>query len=199
MDTATCLTTLYVMIDDFDQAPWPTEPPRPGPSTSLSRSEVVTLALFGHWACFPSERAFYRSAQRHLRPAFPRLPTRAQFNRLQRQHRDAIVAFALHLAHGLLSPNDAYEALESAAVPTRAAKRRGTGWLAGQADIGWSNRLGWEEGFHLLVAATPGGLITGFGFAGASTKDQPLAETFFATRKAPHPRLPSVGASVCGV
>src|SRR5258707_816231 len=26
---------------------------------------------------------------------------------------------------------------------------RGTGWLAGQVDIGWSNRLGWYEGFHL--------------------------------------------------
>lgn len=96
-------------------------------------------------------------------------------------------------------PDAAYEALDSAAVPTRDAKRRGNGWLAGQADIGWSNRLGWYEGFHLLVAATPGGVITGFGFAPGSTKDQPLAETFFATRKRPDPRLPNAGASVCGV
>jgi hypothetical protein len=86
----------------------------------------------------------------------------------------------------------------SAAVPTRDAKRRGAGWLAGQADIGWSNRLGWYEGFHLLVAATPGGLITGFGFAPASTKDQLLAETFFAMRQQPDPRLPGVGQSICG-
>src|SRR5215472_14529858 len=191
MDTDTFLTTLYVMIDDFDQVSLPIEPPRPGPAASLSRSEVVTLALFGQWACFPSERAFYRYAQRHLRPAFPHLPARAQFNRLQRQHREAIVAFALHLAHGLLNPDDAYEALDSAAVPTRDAKRRGRGWLAGQADIGWSNRLGWYEGFHLLVAATSGGVITGFGFAAASTKDQPLAETFFATRQQSDPRLQS--------
>ncbi|HLV99084.1 MAG TPA: hypothetical protein VKT82_10455 [Ktedonobacterales bacterium] len=54
--------------------------------------------------------------------------------------------------------------------------------MAGQADIGWNNRLGWYEGFHLLMAATPGGVITGFGFAAASTKDQPLAETFFVAR-----------------
>jgi hypothetical protein len=199
MDTDTFLTTLYVLIDDFDQISVPTEPPRPGPASSLSRSEVVTLALFGQWACFPSERAFYRYALRHLRSAFPRLPDRAQFNRLQRQHHEAIVAFALHLTDTLLSPHDAYEALDSAAVPTRDAKRRGTGWLAGQADIGWSNRLGWYEGFHLLVAATPGGVITGFGFASASTKDQPLAETFFAMRTSAAPRLPSCGQSVCGV
>jgi len=199
MDTDTFLTTLYVMIDDFDQSHLPTEPPRPGPAASLSRSEVMTLALFGQWACFPSERAFYRYALRHLRPAFPQLPARPQFNRLQRQHRDAIVAFALQVARGLLQPDDAYEALDSAAVPTRDAKRRGRGWLAGQADIGWSNRLGWYEGFHLLVAATPGGVITGFGFASASTKDQPLAETFFAARYQPDPRLSSVGQSVCSV
>ena len=199
MNTDTFLTTLYVMIDDFDQTHLQTEPPRPGPPASLSRSEVVTLALFGQWACFTSERAFYRYALHHLHSAFPRLPARAQFNRLQRQHHRAIVAFGLHLAQGLLQPDDAYEALDSAAVPTRDAKRRGRGWLAGQADIGWSNRLGWYEGFHLLVAATPGGLITGFGFAAASTKDQPLADTFFAARKLPDPCLSSAGQSVCSL
>jgi hypothetical protein len=199
LDTDTFLTILYVMIDDFDQTQVPPERPRRGPAASLSRSEVVTLALFGQWACFPSERAFYRYALRHLRPAFPRLPARAQFNRLQRHHRQTIVAFGLQLAQGLLHPAEAYEVLDSAAVPTRDAKRRGSGWLAGQADIGWSNRLGWYEGFHLLVAATPGGIITGFGFAPASSKDQPLAETLFATRRHPDPCLPSVGTAVCGV
>jgi hypothetical protein len=199
MDTDTFLTTLYVMIDDFDQTLAPPEPPHRGPVASLSRSEVITLVLFGQWACFPSERAFYRYALRHLRPAFPRLPARTQFNRLQRQHREAIVAFGLHLAQRLIQPDDAYEALDSTAVPTRDAKRRGRGWLAGQATIGWSNRLGWYEGFDLLVAATPRGVITGFGFASASTKDQPLAETFFATRKQPDSRLSSVGQSVWSV
>jgi hypothetical protein len=36
----------------------------------------------------------------------------------------------------------------------RDAKRRGGGWLAGYADIGWSNRLGWYEGFRLLWPST---------------------------------------------
>ena len=55
--------------------------------------------------------------------------------------------------------------------------------------IGWSNSLGCYEGFRLLVAVDPTGVITGFGFASASTKDQPLAETFFALRSQPDPRL----------
>jgi len=70
--------------------------------------------------------------------------------------------------------------------------------LPGLADIGWSNRLGWYEGFHLLLAVNPVGVITGLGFGPASTKDQPLADTFFALRRHPHPGLASVGAPARG-
>ncbi len=106
---------------------------------------------------------------------------------------------ALHLATLLGARRCPYEALDSSAMPVRDAKRRGTGWLAGQADIGWSNSLGWYEGFRLLVSCDPRGVITGFGFASASTKDQPLAETFFAVRAQPNARLGSVGSASSGV
>ena len=76
---------------------------------------------------------------------------------------------------------------------TRNAKRRGAGWLGGQADIGYSNRLGWYEGFNLLGSVSPDGVLTGFGFAPASTKDQTVAETFFAARATEVPGLLSVG------
>jgi hypothetical protein len=49
-----------------------------------------------------------------------------------------------------------------------------------------------------LLAVNPVGVITGFGFGPASTKDQPLAETFFALRRQPHPGLPSVGTPALG-
>src|SRR5260370_19013841 len=92
-----------------------------------------------------------------------------------------------------------YEALDSSGIATRDAKRRGTGWLAGQADIGWSNRIGWDEGFHLLTSITPLGVITGFGFAAASCNDHVLADTFFAARAQSSPCLSSVGAPAQGV
>jgi hypothetical protein len=86
VDVDTFLTTLYVMVDDFCQLSLPSDL-HPGPQAALSRSEVVTLALFGQWQGFGSERGFYRYAQRHLRTAFPSLPTREQFNRqVRRQH-----------------------------------------------------------------------------------------------------------------
>jgi len=132
------------MVDDFCHS----QPPkrRSGPEASLCRSEVLTLAVFARWSRFSSERDFYCYADTKLRDAFPTLPDRSQFNRLVRSCTELIEAFALHLPSLLL--RDArrkrpYQALDSSAMPIRDAKRRGHGWLAGYADIGWSNSLGW--------------------------------------------------------
>ena len=197
VDVDTFLTTLYVMIDDFCKASLPPEG-HPGPAAVLSRSEVLTLAIFGQWEGFGSERGFYRYAQRHLRSAFPRLPTREQWNRQLRHQQPALVLCVLHLVQLLAVPQGPYEALDSSGVPTRDAKRRGRGWLPGLANVGWSNRLGWYEGFHLLLAVTPGGVITGYGFGPASTKDQLLADTFFALRHCPQPQWRGAGAPAHG-
>ena len=156
------------------------------------------MVIFSQWARFRSERDFYRYATSRLRPAFPTLPKRSQFNRLARRCYGTLTAFFRRLAGLLQGRRCIYEALDSSGVPVRDAKRRGAGWLAGQADIGWSNRLGWYEGFHLLVSVNPQGVITGFSFAPASTKDQALAEDFFAFRHTPHPRLPTLGSPARG-
>jgi hypothetical protein len=193
VDVDTFLTTLYVLVDDFCMLAL-SPAPHPGPQAALSQSEVVTLALFGQWQGFGSERGFYRDAQRHLRAAFPALPAREQYNRQGRQQQAALVACLLSLVRLLAAQRCASEALDSSGGPTRAAQRRGAGWLPGLAAIGWSTRLGWYAGVHLLLAVNPLGVMTGFGCGAASTKDQPLAETFFALRHQPHPGLASVGA-----
>jgi hypothetical protein len=197
VDVDTFLTILSVMVDDFCKASLAVEP-HPGPQAALSRSEVLTLAIFGQWQGFGSERGFYRYAQRHLRAAFPALPTRAQCNRQMRRHQAALVACGLHLVQRLAAQQCLYEALDSSGVPTRDAKRRGAGWFPGLADIGWSNRLGWYEGFHMMLAVNPTGVITGFGFGPASTKAQRLADTFFALRRSPQPCWPGAGAPAQG-
>src|SRR6266568_1090023 len=122
----------------------------------------------------PSERAFYRYAERHLRTAFPTLTDRSQFNRLQQEYAPAITVFGLHLVALLDAQHCPYERVDSSGIPTRYSKLRGAGWLPGQADIGWSNRIGWVEGFHLLVSIAQTSLIIGFGFAPASNHDQEL-------------------------
>ena len=197
LDVDTFLTTLYVIVDDFRQSQAP-EKRHPGPQASLCGSEVITLAIFARWSRFASERDFYRYAEGHLKAAFPTLPARSQFNRLVRFYTADIERMALHLARIMEDSQPPYQALDASAMPVRDAKRRGHGWLAGYADIGWSNSLGWYEGFSLLTAVEPSGVITGFCFGAASTADQPLAETFFATRAHPNTRLQSAGP-VAGV
>jgi hypothetical protein len=195
LDPETFLVELYVLADTFDKTALSPERPQ-GRPPALARSEVVTLALFSQWACFASERAFYRWAERHLRPLFPTLPARPQFNRLLRRHGAAITAFALHLGQTLAASDCRFEILDGTGVATRNAKRRGAGWLFGLADIGKCARLGWFEGMRLLLSLSRHGAVTGWGSGSASTNDRTLAEAFFALRTAETPALPSVGQPV---
>jgi hypothetical protein len=134
----------------------------------------------------------------HLRAAFPDLPTRSPLNRLVRRAHDLLVEVGQGVARQLAGTGCAYEVLDSTALVTRNAKRRGDGWLVGQADLGWSNRVGWYEGLHLLTAVTPDGVITGYGSAPASTADHWVAETVLAARISPQPRLPEAGCPLGG-
>jgi hypothetical protein len=142
VDTATFLTTLDVMVDDFCQLSWPPEH-HPGPPAPLRRSAVVTWAICGPWQGCGRARGFARSARRHLRAALPPLPSREQLHRPVRQPLELLVAFVRHLVPLLAAQRCLSEALESAGVLTRDAQRRGAGWLPGLAAMGWSNRLGW--------------------------------------------------------
>jgi len=207
LDVDTFLTTLYVLVDECDKTALPAEPPTTGPASALSRSEALTLALFGQWSQFPSERAFYRYAERHLRPAFPTLPARSQYNRHVRRVAPHLIAVGQWVAARLLetltttAPTEgtdlAYEVVDSLGVAVRHTQRRGRGWLPGQAMRGYCNRLGWYLGFHVLTVVTPQGLITGFGIAPGNSADQGLAETLLAARQSPHlrQRLPEAGVS----
>jgi len=56
--------------------------------------------------------------------------------------------------------------------------------------------MGWFEGFRLIMAVNPSGVITGFAF---SEKEQLLGEDFLLLRRFPHPRTLSVGMPAFGV
>ena|SRR5262245_41921474 len=142
VDTDTFLTTLYVMADDFCKTVLLPEP-HPGPQATLSRSEIVTLAIFGQWQGFGSERGFYRYAQRHLRRAFPQLPPREQCNRQVRQQHEAIVAFFLALVPLLAARHCPYEALAALAsrrgMPSDVGRVGCPVWRTSGGAIGWAD------------------------------------------------------------
>ena len=194
-DYDTFLITLYVRVDDFCKASH--EALRvslhPGSAASLSVSEIVTLSLFEQWRLFPSERAFWRWAQRHLRSLFPGLPSRPQFLRQQQRCQVVLEGFFQALAQDLGARHSPFEILDRLGVATRSCGRRGPEWLFGYADKGYCTRLGYFHGLHLLTAVTAEGVITGYGLGPASCKDQPQAESFFALRAHPDPRFGALG------
>jgi len=193
IDTDTFVTALYVIVDDICNSEPTERGSTPGPDAQLSTSEIVTLAMFAQFRHFVSERDFYRFADRNLRAAFPGLPHRTRYNRLARSAADHICRVALQLAEMLGSNRAVYQAVDMTAAPIRDSHRRGNGWFCGIADIGKSNRIGWFEGFHVLAAVDPCGVITGYCFAPASVNDRHVAEAFFALRQHPDRRVPSVG------
>lgn len=198
MDLDTFVTTVYVMVDDYCKAQALAWSKTPGPAPSLPLSEVLSLVLLSRWSRFSSDRAFYRFAAHWLRAAFPGLPDYSQFNRLMRASGKWLIHFSHYLLASLQAQACVYEALDTMGCATRNAKRRGQGWLAGEANIGYCNRLGWYEGLNVMTSVTPDGWITGFGCAPASTKEQPYAETFLALRALGSQVLPEVGQPAQG-
>ena len=192
LDYDTFLLELYVSVDEFCKHSVKL-PVHPGPEPALSASEVLTLSIFGQWGHFASESSFYRFAQRRLRPLFPTLPARSQFNRQERQLQSVLEAFFLHLAQELKAQESPFEVLDRVGIATRWCGRRGGEWLHGYANRGLCNRLGFFHGLHLLSAVSAEGVLTGYGVGPGSAKDQPMAETLFALRQHPESRFGSVG------
>ncbi len=192
LDILTFLLELYDFVEQYCRQ-HRIEHPRRGRRPNLTCAEVVTLSVFAQWGRFQSERDFYRFARQWLLPAFPRLPDRSQFNRAQRQHQPLLQKVLQHLSDRLQGQEGSYEALDGSGVAVRNKQRRGSGWLPEYVSIGRCNRLGWYEGFHLLIACSPKGVVTGFGFGSANAKDQTLAEAFLYARASQNPKLKCAG------
>jgi hypothetical protein len=190
------LLCLYCMVDDFCRS-------RPelvarcsgkrGKKTKLSPPEIITLNIFGQWDRFSSERCFWRFAQMQLRGMFPDLCHRTQFNRATRRLTPVTAAFFHHLAEVLGSRECLYEVVDRFGVVTRRSGRRGIGWLPEYTDKGLCSRIGFFHGVQVLSCVTRTGVITGFGVAAGSTKDQPMAGEFFRYRDHPTSRMPWIG------
>lgn len=196
LQTEEFLLHLYCLVDDFCRS-------RPdlvrrftakkGRRPNLAPAEIVTLSIFSQWNRFDGERCFCRFATRSLRHLFPQLGHRTQFNRASRRLNPITAAFFQYLAELLGSRECLYEIIDRFGVVTRRSGRRGIGWLPEYTDKGLCSRLGFFHGVQVLSSVTPAGVITGFGIAAGSTKDQPMAGEFFRFRMRPNRSMPWIG------
>jgi hypothetical protein len=183
MDLDSFLVSLYVLVDDWWQAVHGRVPRRPGRPALLTDPEVLTLAILAQWPRFRSERDFWRFASSHLREYFPNLCSQGQFNRRVRALEPELRALQRSLAEELSDPSAVYRVMDTTLIPAivrvRASRR---GLFCGQATFGRSaSKTEWVYGFKVALVVDPGGVITAFGLAEASSDERPIAEALIAS------------------
>src|SRR5215212_3332661 len=204
MDLDSFLVSLYVLVDDWWQAGHGRAPSRPGRPALLTDPEVITLAILAQWPRFRSERDFWRFAWTHLREYFPTLCSQGQFNRRVRALEPELRALQRSLADELSDPSAVYHVMDTTLIPAivrvRASRK---GLFCGQATFGRSaSKTEWVYGFKVALVVDPGGVITAFGLAAASSDERPIADALVAGgRQAPDHRrggLPTEELLLCG-
>ena len=164
--------------------PTPPTPRRSGRRAELADSEVLTLAILAQWPRFRSERDFWRFASAHLRAYFPNLCTQSQFNRRVRALEPELRALQWSLAEKLSDPSAVYHVMDTTLIPAIVrvrASRKGL-LFCGQATFGRStSKTEWVYGFKVALVVDPGGVITAFGLAAASSDERPIADALVAS------------------
>jgi hypothetical protein len=183
MDLDSFLVSLYVLVDDWWRASHPSTPRRPGRPTLLADSEVLTLAILAQWPRFRSERDFWRFADAHLRPYFPKLCSQSQFNRRVRALEPELRALQRALAGDLCDPSAVYRVMDTTLIPAivRVRASRKGGLFCGQATFGRSaSKTEWIYGFKVALVVDPEGVVSVFGLAPASSDERPIGDVLIA-------------------
>jgi len=183
MDLDSFLVSLYVLVDEWWKLDHASEQPKTGRPALLSDPEVITLAILAQWPRFRSERDFWRFAQVHLRPYFPRLCSQSQLNRRLRALAPELRLLQRALAEELSEPSAVYRVLDTTLIPAivrvRASRK---GLFAAQASFGRSaSKTEWVYGFKVALVVDPEGIITAFGLAPAASDERPIGEALLAS------------------
>lgn len=172
------LVSLFVLVDDWWEHAHRASPRKPGRPTTLSESEVLTLAILAQWPRFRSERDFFTFADAHLRSYFPNLVSYGQLNRRIRALEPELKAFQREMAETLADGSEVYHVLDTTLVPAivrvRACRK---GLFAGQAAFGHCvSKTEWVYGFKVALSVSPEGVIFAFGPAEANCDERPIGE-----------------------
>jgi hypothetical protein len=182
LDKATVLSTIFTIVDDTMKGSTVIQHAlkRPGPTPSLSDSELITIALSQELIGEPREDHFFRLHQSSLRTFFPGLNERSRSNRRKRDLWSVILAVRVSLQivlDALLLEETAV--IDSAPVPCVGYKRgKQASDFVGTADYGVCSSKAMKYfgcTFHSVVSLT--GMIMGFLLTPANRYDnQPVVE-----------------------
>ena len=175
-------TYVYVIVDEVFQASVQPHDHRPGPRSSFSDSEVITLTLVAELVSLDDETVFLDYVARNHRALFPMLPERSRSNRRRRALSEAVNTIRRQLLGWLLAllpPDDRpLCVLDSLPVPVvgfhhATGRHRWYGW----ATYGYNaTKQQTIDGFKLHVLTTADGIITDFALAPAHLTDGTLTD-----------------------
>lgn len=198
LELDTFLVAVYCTVDEEYVARFgPHKPVRPGVAPAVSDSEVLTLLVLAQWQPRRSEAQFLRYVRRHWGAYFPRLLSQSAFNRRARDLMPVLGALGPAVAARVVAawPGVAYEVVDGVPVPLarRCRGLRRKLFRCDEAGLGTGGSdQEWYFGVHVVAAAHPAGVLTGFIVGPADTSERWLAEALLRWRQnpaAPHPTL----------
>src|SRR3712207_5417301 len=90
-------TYVYVTVDTLFQTYVQPHDQRPGPRSTFSDSEVITLTLVAELVGLDDETVFLAYVQRNHLALFPLLPDRSRYNRRRRALSEAVNTIRRHI------------------------------------------------------------------------------------------------------
>jgi hypothetical protein len=181
----TFLVAVYTQIDTLLQTDLAL-PPRPGPPSRMSDSEILTLLVIGQ-AHGSSERGLLRWAADALAAYFPVLLSQSAFNRRVRRLGPVCHQVMLALAELLDAATSPYQVVDATAVPlARQCRGERHRLFADEAAVGvGGSDHQYFYGCSLLLAVAADGPITGWVVGPADTQERWLLDALLTWRQSP--------------
>lgn len=170
-------TYAYVIVDELFQASVHPRDHRPGPRSTFSDSELITLTLVAELVGLDNETVFLDYVARNHRSLFPLLPGNSRYNRRRRALGEATNTIRRHLLGFLLAllPPDERPlcVIDSLPLPVVGFHHaRGQHRWYGWARYGYNaTKKQTFSGFKLHLLTTADGIITDFALAPAHLTD----------------------------
>jgi len=181
-------TYVYVTVDDVFQASIQPADQRPGPRSSFTDSELLTLTLVAELVGLDDETVFLNYVARTHHALFPVLPNRSRYNRRRRALGEVLNTLRRSVLSALLTllPLDDRPlcVLDSLPVPVvgfhhASGRHRWYGW----ATYGYNaTKQQTIYGFKLHLLTTAEGIIADFALAPAHFTDGTFTEQLLADK-----------------